>query len=242
MNRPTKNIRQAIATILMLTVGSFSNLLLTSATAQIPAMKFKGELAAIRGAVTLNGFAVKTGAVLFNESRIETGENASATIDLGQQGQLVLGPNSVFVLETDAANVSGNLRNGSITTHMAAGVSANVTTTDTTASTNGAMTVDVNCGSTRVAASTSDVKVTGAGKTEVVAAGKETTVGSPQNNSRCPRMAIAGGGVAGAAAGGTISGGVLAALLIVGIGTTIATIVAVTESDNLSGNIVSPIR
>lgn len=237
MNRPTKNFRQAIATILMLTVGSFSNLLLTSTTAQVTAMKFKGELAAIRGAVTLNGFTVKTGAVLFSESRIETGENASATIDLGQQGQLVLGSNSVFVLQADAANVSGNLRNGSITTHVTSGV--NVITADATASTNGAMTVDVNCGSTRVAASTSDVKVTGAGKTEVVTAGNETTVGVPQNNSRCPRMATYGGA---GAVGGTISGGLLATLLIVGLGGAVAGIVVATQDNAVSGVVVSPIR
>ncbi len=234
-------MKKIVSLTVVLALASFFNLLTGAAFAQVTP-KATGEISSVRGSVTLNGTPAATGTVVFNEGRIQTGENGSATINLGKQGLLEIGPNSEFVLSLITNIVGGNLRNGRVTANAFTGSAINVVTADGTATAEGdkasSMIVDVTCGNTRVMQLINDAKVLSGRKTYSVAAGQEVSVGTPQDASRCARLAKAGGG-AGAGAGiGGLSGGALAALVLLGLGGAVGGIIAATQGDSAVGSVV----
>jgi hypothetical protein len=233
--------KKFVSLTVALAIASFFNLLTAAAFAQVTP-KATGEISSVRGSVTLNGASVANGTVVFNEGRIQTGENGSATVNLGKQGLLEVGPNSEFVLSLATDSVGGNLRSGRVTANSFAGSAINVVTADGTATADStkasSMIVDVTCGNTRVMQIANEAKVLSGRKTYSVAAGQEVSVGTPQDASRCARIAKGGAGAAAGAGIGGLSGGALAALVLLGLGGAVGGIIAATQGDSAVGSTV----
>lgn len=231
--------RKMVTVALMLAVGSFSTLLTSTASAQT-AQKAAGELS-VRGNVTLNGLAAISGATVFSNGTIKTGDNGFATVNLGKQGRVELAPNSEMVLSFGAENVGGTLRSGRTTVSAPAGIGISVVTADGNAVADGrqaaVMVVDITCGNTRVMAARSDAKVTAGNKVEYVAAGQEVSVGS-QQAPRCTRLAATAAAAGGAGGAAGLSAGAVAALIIAGVGGAVAGVVAASQSDSTSSSSV----
>lgn len=219
-------MRKALTVTVMVAVGSLNTMMMGSATAQT-APKASGEMN-VRGAVTLNGINAANGSTIFDAGRVKTGSNGAATLNLGKLGQIELAADSELILKISAGEIGGNLISGHAVVNAPVGVSVNIVTPDGVATTAGnesaILAVDVNCGNTHVLSSRSEAKVNTGAKVEVVAAGKEVTVGT-QNAPTCKRVPVVP-----PAAG--LSSGALAALLIAGIGGAITAIVAITQSND----------
>jgi hypothetical protein len=226
MRKPT-TLRKALTVAVMLTVGSFYSLVSTSALAQTA--KSAGELS-VTGSVMINGTQAISGATVFNDSKVKTSRNSGATINLGKLGRVQLGPESEMTLRFSDGTIGGNLTTGRATVSAPAGVSIAVATAEGVATADGkqaaALTIDVTCGNTRVAASRSDAKVTSGSKVEYVAAGSETSVGQAQA-PRCARLSTA-------SQGQQLSAAAIAALIIAGVGGAVAGIVAASQADNVT--------
>jgi hypothetical protein len=229
--------RKIVTVALMLTVGSFSTLLTSSAVAQT-AQKAAGELS-VRGNVTLNGAAAISGATVFSNGTIRTGEKGWATVNLGKLGRVELAPNSEMVVNFAESNIGGMLRSGRAIVSTPAGTGISVTTADGNAVADGkeaaVLTVDVTCGNTRVMAGRGEASVTAGEKVEHVAAGHEVSIGGQANAPRCTRLAATAAAAGGAGAGG-LSAGALAALIIAGVGGAVAGVVAASQSDSTSAS------
>jgi hypothetical protein len=222
-----------LTVLLVLTVGSFYTLVTTSALAQT-APQAAGELS-VTGPVTINGTAAISGATVFNDSRVKTAKNGTATINLGKFGRIELAPDTEMTVRFSETTVGGNLLGGRAVVSTPVGVGIAVATADGTAVSDGkqaaVLTVDVTCGNTRVASSRSDAKVTSGNKVEYVAAGQEVAVGTQAagQGSRCTRLSAAG-----ATGVGGLSAGAIAALVIAGVGGAVAGIVAASQSDEVT--------
>lgn len=241
MSNKMTGMKKATTVMLVVTVGIFQSLLMSSVMAQVTP-KLAGDLS-IKGAVTLNGVNTANGATVFDGGHIKTGNNSGAVVNLGQRGQIELGPDSEFILKLEAGSLGGNLRAGQATINAATGVSVNILTPDGIAATDGkdasVLTVDVACGNTRVNSSRSDARVTAGNRVEIVAAGQEVAVGTQQatgDPQRCPRLAAAR-----AQAATNLTGGGLAALILIGLGGAVAGILAATQGDNTSSNTTGPL-
>lgn len=224
--KPTTG-RKMLTLALILTVSSFCSLASLSALAQ-STPKAAGELA-VTGSVTINGTSAISGATVFSDSKIKTSRNSGATINLGKLGRVQLGPESEMTLRFTEGTIGGNLASGRAVVNAPAGVSVSVATADGIATADGkqasALTIDVSCGNTRVAAVRSSAKVTSGSKVETVAAGSEVAVGQAQA-PRCARLSTA--------QEKGLSSGAVAALVIAGVGGAVAGIVAASQSDNVT--------
>jgi hypothetical protein len=233
MNRKPTTFRKLSSIALSL------GMVLTSVAFAQTSEKAAGELS-VRGNVTLNGVAAISGATVFSGGTIRTAENGSATVNLGRLGRVELAPNSELVVNYSADNIGGALRAGRVTVNAPGGVGISVMTADGNAVADGsraaAVTVDVSCGATRVAASRSDVKVTSGSRTEYVAAGQEVAVGAQAQAPRCTRLVATAAAAGGAGTG--LSAGAIAALIIAGVGGAVAGIVAASQSDSTNANTV----
>ncbi len=233
MSSKMAGMRKALAVTVMITVGCLNSLTLSGAMAQV-ATKLAGDLS-VRGTVTLNGLNTASGATIFDGGHIKTGNNGSATINLGRLGQIELGADSELVLKLDNGLIGGNLRMGHATVSAPIGTGVNVVTADGVAATEGrdatVLSVDVVCGNTRVTSAKSDARLTAGNRVEIVAAGQEVAVGTQSAQApNCKRLAVV------APATG-ISTGALAALLIAGIGGVIIGVIATTQGDDTQVNV-----
>lgn len=228
MSRRPTNFRKVLTVALMLALGSFYSLMTTSALAQTQA-KAAGELS-VTGSVMINGTSAISGATVFSDSRIKTARNSGATVNLGKLGRVQLGPESEMTLRFTEGMLGGNLTAGRAVVNANAGVAISIATADGITAADGkqatALTIDVTCGNTRVAANRSDAKITSGGKVERVAAGSEVAVGQAQA-PRCARLSTAGRSE-------PISAGALAALIIAGVGGAVGGIVAASQSDEVT--------
>ena len=86
MSNKMTGMKKATTVMLVITVGIFQSLIMSSAIAQVTP-KLAGDLS-IKGSVTLNGVNTANGATVFDGGRIKTGNNSGAIINLGQQGQI----------------------------------------------------------------------------------------------------------------------------------------------------------
>lgn len=231
MSCQSTTFRKVLTVALILAVGSFYSLIPTSAIAQSASKTLgaAGELS-VSGSVTINGTQAITGATIFSESRVKTARNSTASISLGRLGRVQLGPESEMTLQFTGSAIGGNLAAGRTVVSTPAGISINVATAEGVATSDGklasALTVDVTCGNTRVAATRNNAKVTTGAKVENVAAGSEVAVGQAQA-PRCTRLSTAGRGM-------ELSAGGIAALIIAGVGGAVAGIVAASQSDEVT--------
>jgi len=226
MRKPT-TLRKALTVAVMMAVSSFYSLVGASALAQ--SSKAAGELS-VTGSVMINGTPAISGATIFSDSKIKTSRNSAATINLGKQGRVQLGPESEMTLRFVDGNIGGNLTAGRAVVNAPAGVSINVATAEGIATADGkqavTLTIDVTCGNTRVAATRSGAKVTSGSKVETVAAGSEVAVGQAQA-PRCARLSTASQSQG-------LSTGAIAALIIAGVGGAVGGIVAATQADDVT--------
>lgn len=240
MSNKMTGMKKATTVLLVLTVGVFQSLITSSVIAQVTP-KLAGDLS-IKGSVTLNGVNTANGATVFDGGRVKTGNNSSAIINLGRQGQIELGPDSELILKLEAVTLGGNLRTGQAIINAPAGISVNILTVDGVAVSDGkdasSLTVDVMCGNTRVNSSRSDATVRAGNRVEIVAAGQEVAVGVQDSSDpkRCPRLAAAR-----AKATTALSGGALAALILVGLGGAIAGVIAATQGDSTNNSTTVPL-
>ncbi|MBS1810203.1 MAG: hypothetical protein JST84_18725 [Acidobacteria bacterium] len=240
MSNKMTGMKKVTAIMLVLTVGVFQSLIMSTAMAQV-APKLAGDLS-IKGSVTLNGVNTANGATVFDGGRIKTGSSSGVIINFGRQGQIELGADTELVLKLDATTLGGNLRSGQATVSTPAGVGVNILTADGIAVGEGkeasVITVDVACGNTRVNSSRSEARVTAGNRIELVAAGQEVAVGSQDTGDpkRCPRLARARENSTTA-----LTGGALAALILVGLGGAIAGVIAATQGDSTSSNTSGPL-
>lgn len=228
MIRKPTTFRKVLTVGLMFTIGSFATLLNTAALAE-SAPKAAGELAIV-GAVMLNGTPAIAGATVFSDSTVKT-TNGNATINLGKQGRIELGPNAEMQVRFSTGSIGGNLLTGRATVNAPAGVAVSVATAEGMAVSEGkqpvTVAVDVTCGNTRVAAARSEVKLVAKNKVEYVAAGSATSVGQSANPAKCARLSAA-------TKSEGLSSGALAALILAGIGGAVAGIIAASQADDVT--------
>ncbi len=234
--RKVNGFKKALTVIMMMTVGSFSSLLTNAAMAQV-APKLAGDIS-VRGSVMLNGVNASNGATVFADGRVRTGSNSGATINLGKLGQVELDADSELVLRLEQNLIGGSLRAGRATVTAPKGIAINVLTADGIATAEGkdasVLTVDISCGNIRVMSVRNEAKVTAGSRVEIVSAGKEVSIGTPQDAARCAR--VAQNATAKKAGGMALSGGALAALILLGVGGAVIGIVAATQGDNAVSN------
>jgi hypothetical protein len=227
MRKPT-TLRKALTVAVILAVGNFYSLVGSPALAQ--AQKAAGELS-VTGTVMINGTQAISGATVFSDSTIKTSRNSAATISLGKQGRVQLGPETDMTLTFVSGNIGGNLTAGRLVVNAPVGVTVNVSTADGVATADGkqavTLMIDVTCGNTRVAANRSGAKVTSGSKVEAVAAGSEVAVGQAAA-PRCARLSTS-------SQTSGLSSGALAALIIGGVGAAVGGIVAATQADDVTG-------
>lgn len=226
-SKPT-SLRKALSIGLMIAVGGFYSLVTTSVLAQT-AGRVAGELS-VTGSVTINGASAIPGATVFSESVIRTARNSAAIVSLGNLGRMQLGPDSEMTVRFNEATLGGNLSSGRAVVNAPTGVAITVVTANGVATSTGrqasAVTVDVTCGDTLVAATRGDASVASGGRVENVAAGKEVTVGT-QATSRCTRKELL-------SYPASLTAATIAALMMAGIGGGVAGVMALTQADNLS--------
>jgi hypothetical protein len=224
---PFRHFRKALAIALMLSVGGFYSLITNSALAQ-SAAKAAGELS-VKGNVTINGTSAISGATIFSDSLVKTQRGGGATINLGKLGRVQLGPESEMRLRFADGSIGGNLTSGRAVLSAPTGVAISIATSEGVTTADGkqasALTIDVTCGNTRVAAGRNGAKVTAGGKDQYVAAGSEVAVGQAQA-PRCTRLSTA--------REPGLSSGAVAALVIAGVGGAVGGIVAATQSDDVT--------
>ena len=201
-----------------------------------------GELSVV-GQVSVNGTNAISGATVFSDSAITTGQNSSAVVSLGKLGRVELMPNSSLKLTFSEGAVTGALDAGKVRFSTSTGVAASVVTKDGTAvadnSSPNVFVVDVECGNTVVATQAGRVELRSGSTVKQIAAGNQDTVGVAQPGSRCTRLTRD-------TAFGALSGGALA-LLLLGIGGAIAAAILAAREDNefqFGGNpiVISPAR
>ncbi len=212
-------------------------------TAQ-PEQVITGELS-ITGNVTINGARAMAGDTVTNDTILKADCSGTAAVNLGKLGRIELAAGTEMVMGLSGQTIGGNLRSGSIVVSTPAGTTILVMTAEGVVSTTGkdvaVISVDLTLGNTRVTSKRSDAKVTSGNKVEYVASGQEVAVGTqnPGTGTRCARLGAGGvggvsAGVPSVLSGGVLSGGALVALILAGIGGTVAGVVAATQSDSVS--------
>jgi hypothetical protein len=224
---PFRQLRKALVITLIMAIGGFYSSLAGSVLAQ-GETKAAGELS-VKGKVTINGTSAISGATIFSNSLVKTQRGSGATINLGKLGRVRLAAESELMLRFADGSIYGNLISGRADLSAPAGVAINIATADGVTIADGkqasALTVDVSCGNTRVAATRNGAKVAAGGKEQYVAAGSEVAVGQAQA-PRCTRLSTA--------REGGLSRGAVAALVLAGVGGATGGIIAATQADEVS--------
>jgi ferric-dicitrate binding protein FerR (iron transport regulator) len=200
-----------------------------------------GELS-IKGNVTVNGQAAVSGTTIFTDSVITTGDNSSATVNLGKLGRVELLANSSLKINFNDSGISGTLSMGRV--RISSNVSAIINTLDgvviAEGNQNNAFLVDTTCGNTQVTTIAGNVTLRSSGSDKQVAAGKDASSGQATGGTRCSRLAGA------QTTSNQLSGGAWAAILLAAGGAIIGAIIAGTSDNdsNVGGGttVISPIR
>lgn len=207
-----------------------------------PAAGISGELS-VKGQVTVNGQMAVSGATVFTDSVITTGDNSSATVNLGKLGRVELLPNSSLKVSFNEGTILSTLNTGRVRISSMSGTSALVNTLNGVAMSDinqsNTFVVDTTCGNTQVSTLAGNITLRSNGVDKQVAAGKDATIGQA-TGTQCSRLA-------GAQSGGSgLSGGALAAILLAAGGAIVGAIIAGTSDNdsNIGGGttIVSPVR
>ncbi len=186
-------IRKSLAIFIAVAVWSLSSMMVLAAS---PA-KSSGDLVA-SGNVTVNGQAVSGSTTVISGSTINTGDNSSAVINLGKLGKIEVSQTATLTLNFTESAINIGLDAGRVKIMSMAGIAANVTTKDGSASAdssqanNFALTVE--CSFTNVETQSGLVVLSSAQGKKQVAAGTEASLGVQQTGCEPCLRPIPGGG------------------------------------------------
>jgi hypothetical protein len=131
--------------------------------------KAAGEVVSARQ-TTINGFTAISGATVFTENRIRTGEHGAAVINLGNLGRIEFGPETDMTLRLSETSIGGELRSNHVVVSARAGTAISINTAESVVTTDGrqpaVMTIYVNGARARV--------VTHLGAANVVSTGENS--------------------------------------------------------------------
>lgn len=200
-----------------------------------------GAITVSGGQVTVNGQPVVSGSTVTSGSTIVTGTNATATVNLGKNGQVEILSDSTMSLKFNNNSIIGSLTSGKIRVTNAAAVATSVTTRNATIIADAAQAnvfgVDVGCAdearcTQTFVETTSGLVTLRSGSTDKqVAAGTDATYGNPSQTGCKP--CLRPGSVPPVATAG-LGAGALAALLLAAGGAVVA---AVLLSDSTNNNV-----
>ncbi len=207
-----------------------------------------GAITVSGGQVTVNGQPVVSGSTVTSGSTIVTGTNATATVNLGKNGQVEILSDSTMNLKFNNNSIVGSLTSGKIRVTNAAAVATSVTTRNATVIADAGQAnvfgVDVGCAdearcTQTFVETTSGLVTLRSGSTDKqVAAGTDATFGNPSQTGCKP--CLRPGSVPPVAVSG-LGAGAIAALLLAAGGAVVAAILLSDSTNNnvtLGGNVV----
>ena len=140
-----------------------------------------GEIT-VTGQVTVNGQTAVSNATIISGSTIITGSNSSAVISLGKTGRIEVLEDSNLVLNFSDSSIVGILSSGKANVSNAAGVTATITTKDTTVLADSSQAdnfvVEVECSHSHVDTTAGAVTMREGPTDKQVAAGTSATAGN----------------------------------------------------------------
>jgi hypothetical protein len=165
--------------------------------------KVTGELSAARQ-TTVNGTAAVSGLTVFNNSRVKTAGQGTATINLGKRGRIELRSETDLTLRLSPGAIGGDLRKGRALLSAPGGIAIAVMTAKGVVTTEGlkpaAISVEIAGNRAVVVALQGEAKIVSGGQVETVSAGEEVSL-NPQSQRWQHRQLIAAGVAGGGAIG-----------------------------------------
>jgi ferric-dicitrate binding protein FerR (iron transport regulator) len=141
-----------------------------------------GKLLQVQGNVLINGTSAISGATVFSDSTITTGQNSSAVVSLGKLGRVEVLPDTTIELEFADPGVSVELESGRVRISSSSNVIAFVRTNDglvlTTGDQRNEFVVDTSCGNTFVSVTKGAVELRAGGTVKQIAAGSQDSAGT----------------------------------------------------------------
>ncbi len=127
-----RNLRKALVFVLLFALGTFGNILSSSAFAAGNPKDEKqvvGQLA-VTGSVTVNDKKAINGTSIFNNSRLNVAcaNGNRAIINLGKLGRVEMAPGTQMVLKFSDGIISGDLAMGKVVVNAPAGVKVAIST------------------------------------------------------------------------------------------------------------------
>ncbi len=166
MNRQSNIIRS------LLKAMSFMALILimTGVVCAQSSLKVTGEIASASQA-TVNGFTAISGMTVFSNSRIRTGKQGTAIINLGRLGRVELGPDTDMTLRLSKGSVGGELHSNHVVVSAGTGVAIAINTAKGLVTSDGqkpaVLAVDVDSKRANVIAHLGEARVISSGKPSV---------------------------------------------------------------------------
>lgn len=192
----------------------------------------------VNGSVTVNGQNVVSGSTVTSGSTIVTGTNATATVNLGKNGQVEVLSDSTLNLKFTNNSIVGSLTSGKIRVTNAPAVATSITTRNAMVVADAAQAntfgVDVGCADearctqTYVETTSGMVNLRSGSTDKQVAAGTDATFGNPSQTGCKP--CLRPGSVPPVATAG-LGAGAIAALLLAA-GGAVAAAILLTDSTN----------
>jgi ferric-dicitrate binding protein FerR (iron transport regulator) len=141
-----------------------------------------GKLIHLTGSVSINGTAAVSGATVFSDSTITTGQNSSAVVSLAKLGRVEVLPDSTMKLSLTNSSVTVvMLDQGRVRLSTSSGVNPTVATRDgeikATARQRTEFIVDTSCGNTFVSVKKGRVELRAGDSVKQIAAGSQDTAG-----------------------------------------------------------------
>lgn len=141
-----------------------------------------GKLLQLTGQVTVNGTPAVSGATVFSDSTVTTGQNSSAVVSLGKLGRVEVLPQSTMKLSFADDKVSVEmLEAGRVRLSSSSNVNASTTTNDghaiATGNQRNEFIVDTSCGNTFVSVKKGNVELRAGDTVKQIAAGNQDTAG-----------------------------------------------------------------
>ena len=132
--------------------------------------------------VTVNGTSAISGATVFSDSTVTTGQNSSAVVSLGKLGRVEVLPESSLKLSFNDTGITVTLDQGRIGVSSLPRIDATVTTADGSVvaidDKRNEFVVDVTCGNTLVAVRKGTVELRTGSTVKQIAAGGQDTAGT----------------------------------------------------------------
>jgi hypothetical protein len=174
------------------------------AKAIVSKAKASGEVVSARQ-TTINGFTAISGATVFTENRIRTGEHGAAVINLGNLGRIEFGPETDMTLRLSETGIGGELRSNHVVVSARAGAAISINTAESVVTTDGrqpaVLTIYANGARARV--------VTHLGAANVVSTGENSPAGAkelaqPPRGVGLRRAGLVAGSIGAAGVGHTV--------------------------------------